>query len=166
MPETIDTEPKLLLPGLKPFYDVAIPLAWPIIRIAVGWNLLVHGWGKVARVETRGRVSGRPVTVAIGYVDEPGGSILVAAGAPDAGWARNLEVDPDCTVTIGEATWGARAEPLAPPDAARAVALIGARTVIPVHYATFPILAGTPTELAEATSAEVVALEPGESWEA
>ena len=33
MPETIDTEPKLLLPGLKPVYDVAIPLAWPIIRI-------------------------------------------------------------------------------------------------------------------------------------
>ena len=22
-------------------------LAWPVIRIAVGWNLFVHGWGKV-----------------------------------------------------------------------------------------------------------------------
>ena len=42
-------EPKLLLPNLKPFYDFAIPLAWPVIRIAVGWNLLVHGWGKVTR---------------------------------------------------------------------------------------------------------------------
>jgi L-ascorbate metabolism protein UlaG (beta-lactamase superfamily) len=55
---------------------------------------------------------------------------------------------------------------MGPADAARAVALIGARTVIPVHYATFPILAGTPTELAEATDAEVVALEPRETWEA
>ena len=55
---------------------------------------------------------------------------------------------------------------MGPADAARAVALIGARTVIPVHYATFPILAGTPTELAEATDAEVVALGPGETWEA
>jgi L-ascorbate metabolism protein UlaG (beta-lactamase superfamily) len=55
---------------------------------------------------------------------------------------------------------------MGPADAARAVALIGARTVIPVHYATFPILAGTPAELAEATEAEVVALEPGETWEA
>ena len=55
---------------------------------------------------------------------------------------------------------------MGPADAARAVALIGARTVIPVHYATFPILAGSPTELAEATDAEVVALEPGETWEA
>jgi L-ascorbate metabolism protein UlaG (beta-lactamase superfamily) len=55
---------------------------------------------------------------------------------------------------------------MGPADAARAVALIGARTVIPVHYATFPILAGTPAELADATDAEVVALESGETWEA
>ena len=32
-------EPKLLLPQLKPFYDFAVPLAWPVIRIACGWNL-------------------------------------------------------------------------------------------------------------------------------
>jgi putative oxidoreductase len=42
-------EPKLLLPQLQSFYDVVIPLAWPVVRIAVGWNLLVHGWGKVTR---------------------------------------------------------------------------------------------------------------------
>ncbi len=46
---TEDIEPRLLFPGLKPFYDVAVPLAWTLIRIAVGWNLLVHGWGKVVR---------------------------------------------------------------------------------------------------------------------
>jgi deazaflavin-dependent oxidoreductase (nitroreductase family) len=79
------------------------------------------GWGKVAQVETRGRVSGLPVTVAIGYVDEPDGSILVAAGSPDADWARNLDAEPACTVTIGEATWEARAELLEARDAARAV---------------------------------------------
>ena len=43
------TEPKLLLPLLRPFYDIVIPLSWPIVRIAVGWNLIVHGWGKVVR---------------------------------------------------------------------------------------------------------------------
>jgi putative oxidoreductase len=43
------SEPRRLLPGLQRFYDVAIPFAWPVVRIAVGWNLLVHGWGKVAR---------------------------------------------------------------------------------------------------------------------
>ena len=46
---TEHVEPKLLLPRLRPFYEAVIPLAWPIVRIAVGWNLLVHGWGKVTR---------------------------------------------------------------------------------------------------------------------
>jgi L-ascorbate metabolism protein UlaG (beta-lactamase superfamily) len=55
---------------------------------------------------------------------------------------------------------------MGPPDAARAIQLIGATTVIPVHYATFPILAGTPQELQAATAATVVALEPGQTWEA
>jgi L-ascorbate metabolism protein UlaG (beta-lactamase superfamily) len=55
---------------------------------------------------------------------------------------------------------------MGPADAARAVALVGAEVVIPVHYATFPILAGTPEQLSEHTSARVVALQPGETWEA
>src|SRR5579864_696549 len=42
-----NTEPKLLLPALQPFYDAVIPLSWLVIRVAVGWNLLVHGWGKI-----------------------------------------------------------------------------------------------------------------------
>jgi putative oxidoreductase len=45
----IGAEPRPLLPFLKPFYDRVIPLAWPVIRIACGWNLAVHGWGKVTR---------------------------------------------------------------------------------------------------------------------
>jgi L-ascorbate metabolism protein UlaG (beta-lactamase superfamily) len=53
-----------------------------------------------------------------------------------------------------------------PRSAAMALDLIGASTVIPVHYGTFPILAGTPEELRDQTSVEVVALEPGETWEA
>jgi putative oxidoreductase len=40
-------EPKLLLPQLRPFYDKVAPLSWLIVRVAVGWNLLVHGWGKL-----------------------------------------------------------------------------------------------------------------------
>ena len=55
---------------------------------------------------------------------------------------------------------------MGPADAARAAALCGARTVIPVHYGTFPILAGTPDELIAKTDADVVVLEPGETWEA
>jgi len=55
---------------------------------------------------------------------------------------------------------------MGPADAGRAVGLIGAKVVIPVHYGTFPALAGTPEQLAAATDAQVVALEPGETWEA
>ena len=47
-------EPKLLLPALKPFYDFAIPLSWLVVRVAVGWNFLVHGWGKIAAGPTPG----------------------------------------------------------------------------------------------------------------
>jgi len=42
-------EPRLLFPSLKPFYDRVIPLSWLVVRIGVGWVLLVHGWGKVTR---------------------------------------------------------------------------------------------------------------------
>jgi len=52
-----------------------------------------------------------------------------------------------------------------PISAARAVELSGVRTVIPVHYGTFPVLVGTPNQLAALTSAEVVGLQPGETWE-
>jgi putative oxidoreductase len=40
------TEPKPLLPALQPFYQAVIPLSWLIVRVAVGWNLLVHGYPK------------------------------------------------------------------------------------------------------------------------
>jgi putative oxidoreductase len=41
------TEPKLFLPFLRPFYDNVIPLSWLVVRVAVGWNLLVHGYPKL-----------------------------------------------------------------------------------------------------------------------
>jgi L-ascorbate metabolism protein UlaG (beta-lactamase superfamily) len=54
---------------------------------------------------------------------------------------------------------------MGPEGAARAVALVGAKVVIPVHYATFPALAGTPEQLQQLTNAQVVALQPGQTWE-
>lgn len=54
---------------------------------------------------------------------------------------------------------------MGPVDAGRAADLVGASTVIPVHYATFPILTGTPEELRQHTKAKVEALAPGETWE-
>jgi hypothetical protein len=45
-------------------------------------------------------------------VDRPDGTLLVAAGSPDAGWALNLLDDPACRLTIGDASWAAVARPL------------------------------------------------------
>jgi deazaflavin-dependent oxidoreductase (nitroreductase family) len=59
------------------------------------------GWGKVALIGTRGRVSGGDVVTAVGFVEDADGSLLVAAGAEQADWALNLRNDPRCSVTIG-----------------------------------------------------------------
>lgn len=79
------------------------------------------GWGKVVRIATRGRVTGRETAVAVGFVEEPDGSLLVAAGDPDADWARNLEADARCRLTVGDRAWDAVAEPLDRDEAGRAV---------------------------------------------
>jgi deazaflavin-dependent oxidoreductase (nitroreductase family) len=78
-------------------------------------------WGKVARIATRRRNSGDALTVAVGYFEEPDGSLLVAAGASDAAWARNLEAEPACIVEIADTSWPGVAESLEGQDAARAV---------------------------------------------
>jgi deazaflavin-dependent oxidoreductase (nitroreductase family) len=80
------------------------------------------GWGKVAIIETRRRITGGTARAAVGFVEEPDGSILVAAGDPEADWARNLEADSACTVTIGDR----RAQYLAAPldDAERNAAVV------------------------------------------
>lgn len=46
----IETEPRRLLPFLDPFYRWVIPLSWPILRVATGVDLAIHGWEKVVRL--------------------------------------------------------------------------------------------------------------------
>jgi deazaflavin-dependent oxidoreductase (nitroreductase family) len=79
--------------------------------------------GRFARLAIRGRQSGEVRSVNVGFVEEPDGSLLVAAGAPDASWALNLLADPDCTVTIGLRTYAAMAEPLDDDDPRRGPAI-------------------------------------------
>jgi L-ascorbate metabolism protein UlaG (beta-lactamase superfamily) len=55
---------------------------------------------------------------------------------------------------------------MGPKDAARAVAFLAPKRVVPIHYGTFPPLVGDPQEfagLAKGTGAEVYVLQPGES---
>jgi deazaflavin-dependent oxidoreductase (nitroreductase family) len=88
---------------------------------------------RVIRLETRGRTSGRPWAATIGYVDEPDGSLLVAARSETSAWARNLDADPACRIVLGDRSWDAIAEPLDREDHIRAI-----RALI-VRY-------GTPSE--------------------
>lgn len=56
---------------------------------------------------------------------------------------------------------------MGPREAALAIRLLGVRHVIPMHFATFPLLTGTPERLREHTQdisgLEIHALKPGES---
>ncbi len=55
---------------------------------------------RFARLRTRGRHSGEWRAVTVGYVEEPDGSILVAAGGPNSAWSRNLLADPAVDVEL------------------------------------------------------------------
>ena len=80
-------EPRPLLPFLEPFYRVVVPLAWPLVRIGIGWNLAVHGWGKVLRgpaaqavmLARDGYDYGPPLAVLLIFVELIGG-ICIALG--------------------------------------------------------------------------------------
>lgn len=78
-------------------------------------------WGKVLLLDTTGRVSGAPRQAAVGFVEEPDGSLLVAAGSPATHWAANLLADPNCHGTISGTRRTYRAEEVHGPDRARAV---------------------------------------------
>ena len=78
------------------------------------------GWGKAARIETRGRVTGQAAVAHVGFIEEPDGSIVVAAG-PVAHWAANLQVEPACVVTVGERSYAGIAELLEGAEFAKAI---------------------------------------------
>ncbi len=58
---------------------------------------------------------------------------------------------------------------MGPREAAHAIRLMGAEKVIPIHYATFPLLTGTPDQLREHTAdiadLEIIEMEPGDTLE-
>jgi deazaflavin-dependent oxidoreductase (nitroreductase family) len=77
---------------------------------------------RVVRLVTRGRLTGLDRPVVVGFVEEPDGSVLVAAQAHATAWALNLLDDPTCRVHLGDRVYAATAEPLDGADHARAIA--------------------------------------------
>ena len=86
-----------------------------------GYGEELAAWGKVVLLEISGRRTARTIRVAVGFLEEPDGSLLVAAGDPGASWAANLVADPVCHGTIGQVRQAYRAEEIDGPDRARAV---------------------------------------------
>jgi deazaflavin-dependent oxidoreductase (nitroreductase family) len=78
-------------------------------------------WGRVLRIETRGRLTGRPARAVVGFVERSDGVVAVAAGSPDADWALNLLAEPGCRVTIEDAGFPAVARELDGAEHAAAV---------------------------------------------
>ena len=54
---------------------------------------------------------------------------------------------------------------MSPREAAYACNLLKPKTVIPMHYGTFPVLSGTPAQLRSLVAGtEVVEMQPGETY--
>jgi deazaflavin-dependent oxidoreductase (nitroreductase family) len=77
--------------------------------------------GRVMRIETTGRVTGRRARAVVGFAEREDGAMVIAAGSPDASWGRNLLEHAACRVTIADATWAADARPLQGAEHAAAV---------------------------------------------
>jgi putative oxidoreductase len=48
MNRTAGSETRLIWPGLRGFYDSFADIAYTLMRIIIGYNLLMHGWVKVS----------------------------------------------------------------------------------------------------------------------
>jgi putative oxidoreductase len=51
---TAGSEARLIWPGLRGFYDSFADIAFTLMRIVVGYNLLMHGWVKVSQAGAAG----------------------------------------------------------------------------------------------------------------
>ena len=45
---TAGSETRLVWPGLRGFYDSFADIAYTLLRVVIGYNLLMHGWVKVS----------------------------------------------------------------------------------------------------------------------
>jgi L-ascorbate metabolism protein UlaG (beta-lactamase superfamily) len=135
-----------------------------------GGNLQV-GDVRISMVEARHSSSIVDGSTAI-YAGNPCGYVLAIEGAPTIYLAGDTSLFGDmklfkelyepavAVLPIGDNFT------LGPKHAALAAKYLGAKTIVPVHYGTFPALTGTPEELKthlEGTEIAVMAPKPGES---
>jgi L-ascorbate metabolism protein UlaG (beta-lactamase superfamily) len=107
------------------------------------------------------------------YLGEPAGAIIQVDGktvfhAGDTALFSDLKlIGDDVAIDLAFLPIGEHYT-MGPKDAAKAVEFLHPRTVVPIHYGTFPPLIGDPKEfakLAEGKGAKIAVLQPGESVE-
>jgi len=81
------TEPKLLIPQLKPFYDVVTPLSWALVRMTVGliflpifWTKWTNGFDSVVAIMVKWGISPTGPFAAVIMINESIGAVCVALG--------------------------------------------------------------------------------------
>jgi putative oxidoreductase len=72
---TAGTETRLIWPGLRGFYDSFADIAYTLMRIVIGYNLLMHGWVKVSSQAGAAGVAGYMAKQGL----EPGAAFAYAA---------------------------------------------------------------------------------------
>lgn len=83
--------------------------------------------GRVGRLTTIGRRTGRPRLAYVGIVPLDGGRYLIGAGGPGRSWAANLRANPTCTLETRDGSGRFRARLLAQDERAAAAAAMAAR---------------------------------------
>ena len=164
--------------------------AWPAIHELALWLGAQDTGADVVGMNKGGSVDLAGMQVSMVGADHSGGDILAEAGVPiylgdPVGFVVELEngrrvYHAGDTGLFGDMRLIAEMHrpevaflpigghfTMDPRAAARAVELLGVRTVVPIHYGTFPVLAGTPDQLIEALSVRglgdfrVIVPEPG-----
>jgi len=95
------TPPRLLFPGLRPFYAWAEPVSWALVRLTVGLMIIPHGWEKVMMgvdktaqmaFVRRGIQPAEPLAVLIMILETLGG-LCVALGLFTRFWAAAIAIE-------------------------------------------------------------------------
>ena len=95
------SQPRLLIPQLRPFYDRVQPLSWLLIRLTAGLMIIPHGWPKLMMGITatanmalvkRGIAPAEPLAVALITLETLGG-LCVALGLFTRFWAAAITVE-------------------------------------------------------------------------
>jgi len=96
-----NTAPRLLFPGLKPFYDRVEPLSWALIRITAGLMLIPHGWPKLMMgvsatanmaLVKRGIAPAEPLAIVLITLETLGG-LCIALGLATRFWAAAVFIE-------------------------------------------------------------------------